>query len=141
MSEQNKTACRAFVADVVNARALDALDLYVASDYVDHATLRGLPPTRDGLRDSLAAVFAAFPDYRYDVESWVAEGDMVVARGIGSGTMRGGFLGMPPTGRDYRVLEVHICRMRDGQMVEHWGLQDVQSQMAQLGLMPAAATT
>jgi predicted ester cyclase len=41
----------------------------------------------------------AFPDLRVQLEDAVAEGDKVVARFTTTGTHRGAFMGLPPTGR------------------------------------------
>ena len=43
---------------------------------------------------------------------------------------------MPATGRSYEVNSIHIVRVADGKVAEHWGMVDAGGMMAQLGLMP-----
>ena len=54
-----------------------------------------------------------------------------------SGTMKGEFAGMKPTGKSATWDEVHIVRMKDGKAVEHWAV-DQLGMLQQLGLAPAA---
>ena len=79
-----------------------------------------------------AMMFAAFPDGRHILEEAIAEGDKVVTRGIFSGTHQGELMGIPPTGKPVRFSVVHIDRVVDGKLVEHWGQADVFSMMQQL---------
>ena len=52
---------------------------------------------------------------------------------------------MPPSGKTYEISEIHIFRLRDGKVIEHWHQFDQMGMMKQLGAMPesggsAAAT-
>ena len=69
----------------------------------------------------------------------VAEGDLVAYRATLSGTHRGELLGMPPTGRAFRVQHMHMLRMRDGRACEHWAVRDDLGMLQQLGIIPAPA--
>ncbi|MCC6315980.1 MAG: ester cyclase, partial [Thermomicrobiales bacterium] len=40
----------------------------------------------------------------------------------------------PPSGRRFTMKEMHINRVRDGQMVEHWGVSDSLKMRQDLGL-------
>ena len=42
---------------------------------------------------------SAFPDFKATVEDILAEGDKVVVRQTWSGTQKGEWMGVPPTGR------------------------------------------
>jgi predicted ester cyclase len=62
----------------------------------------------------------------------IAEGDRVAARLTTSAKHTGTFMGIDPSGRRYSIDEIHIFRIRDGQLVEHWHAFDTASLMAQL---------
>jgi predicted ester cyclase len=60
----------------------------------------------------------------------------VVVRLTASATHTGEFMGMPPSGRRYTIGEIHIFRVRDGLIVEHWHQFDQLGMMRQLGATP-----
>ena len=81
----------------------------------------------------------AFPDLRMMPEDLIASGDKVVARVRATGTHKGAFMGMSPTGRRVDVPLIDIIRFdNDGRALEHWGVFDQLTMMQQLGAIPAA---
>lgn len=80
---------------------------------------------------------AAFPDLHVTVEDMVAEGDKVVARVTMSGTHKGEFMGIAPTGKQITVGIIEILRIAGGKVVEHWNVVDSLGMMQQLGAVPA----
>ena len=81
-------------------------------------------------------MFSAFPDGRHILEEVIAEGDKVVTRGTFSGTHQGELMGIPPTGKPVKFSVVHIDRIVDGKIVEHWGQGDTFAMMQQLDVIP-----
>ena len=92
----------------------------------------------EGFADLVRTLRRGFPDLRLEVEDIIAEGDRVVVRTWFTGTNDGPFAG-PPTGRSIRMAQIHIFRVRDGKVAEHWACMVELGGMTQLGLMPAAA--
>ena len=68
----------------------------------------------------------------------IAERDEVAARLTSSATQTGEMMGMPASGKRYTIGEIHIFRIRDGKMAEHWHYYDAMGQMKQLGAMPGS---
>ena len=83
-----------------------------------------------------------------DVKMWMAPG---AAPAAGSGTaentwaldgrwleqrFNGTFMGMPATNKRYSIEELHLFRIADGRVAEHWHQGDMVGMMRQLGLMP-----
>ena len=62
----------------------------------------------------------------------VAEGDRVVIRFTSTGTHRGAFAGIAPTGRKVTIQEVAIFRVVGGKIVEQWGQPDLNGLLEQL---------
>jgi steroid delta-isomerase-like uncharacterized protein len=89
------------------------------------------------LKQVWAVLLRAFPDLHVAVEDVIAEGDKVVCRNTATGTHRGEYRGLPPTGKSVRYNEIFIFRFIDGRIAEIWGVVDVASQMRQLGAIPA----
>ena len=79
-----------------------------------------------------AARLAGLPDLRVEVETAVADGDRAAASFVYSGTHTGPLLGVDPTGRRLRFTSCDIFAVRDGLIVEHWGMGDIAGILAQL---------
>ena len=124
--------------DLINAGDIEGFGGNLADDFVEHEETPGLAPTRDGVKAFFGMQLAAFPDLRMDVEDVVANGDKVVARVRFTGTHRGGFMGMPATGKNVDVQLIDVFRFgADGLVHEHWGVLDALAMMQQLGVVPA----
>ena len=76
--EANKKLVRTLIDDVMNKRQLDAVDRFLAPDFVEHNP--NLPQGREGRKQFAAAVHAGFSDYRGEIVEILAEGDKVVVR-------------------------------------------------------------
>jgi steroid delta-isomerase-like uncharacterized protein len=90
--------------------------------------------------DAFMQVFlTAFPDAQISVADSFGAGDMVASRWTITGTHRGDFQGVPPTGRPITMAGVDISRVVDGKIAEHWAQFDVLAVMQQIGAIPAPA--
>lgn len=121
---------------------LELADELIAPECVDHGAESG--PSGDGrssegsgpdgIRGIVQWLRGAFPDLSYEVEDSFGDGDRVALRCRVSGTHQGEFLGRPGTGRRFAVEHIHLYRVRDGQIAEHWAARDDVGMMRQLGL-------
>ena len=136
-SEENKTLGRRIV-EAINSGNLTTIDEVFAPGYVDRTPFPGSTPDREGYKQSLTEFRAAFPDFRYTIDDEIVAGDKLVHRLTGRGTQKGEFQGVPATGKQATWSEIHIGRVVNGKVVEHWGLLDQLGMMQQLGLAPAA---
>jgi steroid delta-isomerase-like uncharacterized protein len=134
--QSNKQFIRRFMDEVINAHDLAAIDRFAAPDFLEHVPFPGQGPGREGLRDAVGMFLAAFPDLQWRTDEQVAEGDTVVSRFTWTGTQRGAFLGVPPTGRRVQVWGVVIDVVRDGVFVESRIIMDTLGLMQQLGAIP-----
>jgi steroid delta-isomerase-like uncharacterized protein len=98
--------------------------------------LPGQQQGREGLKDVIGGMRAAFPDIHWVIDEMVAEGDKVVSRFTWTGTHRARFLGIPSTGRKVTVKGVVIDRLADGKMADSRILMDTLGMMQQLGVIP-----
>jgi steroid delta-isomerase-like uncharacterized protein len=106
-----------------------------AADVLIHLPL---PVPSTGVRaltDLFAMLHDAFPDLHITVEDTIAEGDKVVGRNSLTGTHRGDYMGLSPTGKRVVYSEIFIFRFAEGQIAEIWGVVDVVAQLRQLGVL------
>ena len=66
------------------------------------------------------------------VEAMVAGGDKVAASFAYSGTHKGTYFGIAPTGKALRFTSCDIFRVQGGKIAEHWGMGDIAGVLAQL---------
>jgi len=135
-AEENRAVIHRFLEELFNGRDLDAIDRYIAEDYVDHVIPPGIPPTRDGFKQFVGSFFTGLPDFHYTIDDVIATEDRVAVRLTAQGTQEGEFMGIPPTGKRATWSEIHIGRMQDGKIVEHWGQIDNIGMLQQLGVIP-----
>jgi steroid delta-isomerase-like uncharacterized protein len=133
MPEQNKQVVEQFIQALFSRGELTAVDEYLAPDFVDHnPTVPGQAGDRESMRSAGQVFRAAFPDWQSTVDDLLADGDKVVERFTASGTHRGQLMGRDPTGRRVTLGGINIFRLRDGKIVERWGVLDRLALMQQL---------
>jgi predicted ester cyclase len=141
MTTYLKTKFDRIPLEILNQGKLELIDELYAPDFVERTPQPVLAPTREGFKQFVTALRTAFPDIRYTVEDTIEAGDKLVTRVTASGTMRGEFAGMPPTGKHATWTEIHIARVVNEHIVEHWGLVQELGMMVQLGIIPAPGRT
>src|SRR5215469_3307851 len=116
--QENIAVVGRFMEEVINQGNLDAADEIVAEDFVELDPLPGQRQGREGLKEVIGMLRAAFPDIHWVVDETIAAGEKVVTRFTWTGTHRGPFLGIPATGRNVRVKGVVIDRLSGGRMAD-----------------------
>ena len=137
-TEQNKALVRRMVEEIFNRGNMSLADEFLAPDFVEREELPpGIPSGREGVIQLTAMLHSAFPDFKATIDDIIAEGDKVVIRQTWSGTHKGEFMGVPPTGKSVSFGVLDIIRVAGGKFVEHWGQMDSMGMMQQLGAIPA----
>ena len=133
--EGNKALVRRFVDEIFVQGRPEAVEELVADDFVSH-TWRSTGDGKGDLKRAIERLSTALADSRFAVEDMIAEGDRVAVRLTAGATQVGELMGLPPSGKSYSIGEIHIFRIRDGKVVEHWHHYDQLGMMRQLGAMP-----
>ena len=137
MSHQATETVKQFYQTVFQSGDTAAASHFMADEFVDHAPWPGHPPTRAGFQAGTEEMRAAFPDLAIRPVMIFAEEDKVAAAVRISGTQHGEFMGHKGTGRAFEIDGVDILRVKNGKLLEHWGVIDIQQMLAQLRLSPA----
>jgi steroid delta-isomerase-like uncharacterized protein len=132
-AEENKELVRRYTREVFDDGNIDAVDRYLAPDFYNHVT--GRSGSEDFKR--LAADLRDARGSANVIDMMVAEGDLVVAlmtitRTLHKELQAFGFT-FPASGQSYSVKHVHIYRVVDGKIREHWAVRDDVSMLRQLG--------
>lgn len=132
-TESNEAVARRFIAEIFDAGRVDAVDRLVTADFVSH----GLPGSGPGvMKAAIARVAPALSEGRHEVKDIFGEGDRVAVRLTSTAVQSGEFMGTPATGKRYTIEEIHLFRIVDGRVAEHWHQGDMLGMMKQLGAMP-----
>ena len=137
MTTDNATLVREMVETVLNRKDLNALDQYVAENFIELDSAPGQGPGREGLRQVFAGLFESFPDMHWTIEEQIADNDKVVSRFTWTATHSGPFAGIPATGDALKVKSVVIEHFADGMVTDSRILSDELGVLHQLGVIPA----
>ncbi len=138
LEEKNKALLRRFVEEMVNQGNMAVAPELVASDFIELDPFPGQAPGRAGLIESIERLRTAFPDLIWRIEEMVAEGEKVASLHSWSGTHRGEFLGIAPTGKRVRMSCTIFDTYEDGKLKKSRLVMNVLSLLQQLGTMPEA---
>ena len=137
-TEQNKVLVRRYF-DALNRHDIDAAAELLASDLVNHAAVPEAQGAA-GFRVIMSKLLEAFPDQQVRCEDIIAEGDRVVCRVAVTGTNTGPLsfsrFPLPATGKSVATESIHVMRLEDGKVVEHWAGRDDIGMLRQLGHLP-----
>jgi predicted ester cyclase len=94
----------------------------------------------DTYRAWFANLFAAFPDFRFEILDVVAEGEQAAVRWHATGTFDGTarFEGMDPTGAKVDLTGFDLLTIRDGKIHRNDAYMNGVQMMQQLGALPPA---
>ena len=87
----------------------------------------------EGFKQFGNAFFSAFPDGRHVFEYVVADEENVVTIGTYQGSHKGEMQGISPTNAKLKLPVMHLDRVVNGKIVEHYGLANEVDLMRQLG--------
>ena len=119
MSELNKALVRRYYDEVLNQRRLQVFDELASPNFVSYLT-SGDYINLQVYKQAIAGSLAAMPDLQVSIQDQIAEGDKVVTRWMVKGTPQVEFAGIKPTGKALTITAIHIHRVQDGKLVEHW---------------------
>jgi len=133
--EENKAIVRRF-NQAYNRRNSVIFDELIAEDFVDHT--HGIQG-REDYKQLFIATFQGFPDWHESIETIIAEGDMVWAHILATGThtKEHDLFGIQfaPTGKKVTLSAVAIWRIIDGKIAESREVDDGVDFLRNLGLI------
>ncbi|MBW4579704.1 MAG: ester cyclase [Tildeniella nuda ZEHNDER 1965/U140] len=134
LTEQNKALVRQFYKAFDDRKMDQALEL-LAPNFVAHLAGVAEPLDGEGFKEFGMSFYSAFSHGQHRFDEVIIADDKVVTCGTFTATHLGEFQGLPPTGKQVRLSIMHIDRVADGKIVEHWGQGDALGLMQQLGIV------
>jgi steroid delta-isomerase-like uncharacterized protein len=75
---------------------------------------------------------AALPDLKWEIKEVLIAGDRIIVRGEASGTPSGTFLGIPASGKSFKIMSIDIHTVKDGKIKRSYHVEDWATAMRQL---------
>jgi len=133
--EKNKQVIREFTRIFKNEHNVDGVAHLFDPKFVQHFRMP-VPAGFEGLRQVGIIMNGAFPDVVVTEEDLIAAGDKVVERSSAAATNKGAMMGTPPSNKRVKWSEIHIYRLQDGKIVEHWAEVSMMELLQQIGALP-----
>jgi len=125
-------------AATLSAHDIEGFATLFDDNYVNHQASAAAPPPppnvtpKQGTITFFNARLTGLPDLKVTIEAVVADKDHVAASFVYTGTHKGTYFGIAPTGRSLRFTSCDIFRVQNERIVEHWGMGDIAGVLAQL---------
>jgi steroid delta-isomerase-like uncharacterized protein len=134
--QENKQVVRQFF-DLLDRHDTESMGQLLVSSTNYSFHIGGMPSPVDWNEHKrlLIDVNNAFPDLHHEIVDMVAEGDKVAIRLSVTGTHKGEFQDIPPTGKKLSLEEMGFITIIDGKITEGWISADTTGLMQQLGVL------
>ena len=124
--------------DAIASRDVDLIASQHAPDCEHVSQLAGSTVKgREAIGKLYDAWFKGFPDFVLTSEELLIDGDRVIQVATQSGTDTGGFMGLPSTGKPFRIPVVWLFTVKDNQFVHVRPIYDFTGTLLQIGVLKA----
>jgi predicted ester cyclase len=132
-TDLNKAIVKRFNHEGIAQGNADTLNELLAPDFIN----RSAPAGQENGPQSMVYFFLhilqpAFTDLQVEIYDQVAEGEQVTTRKAIKGQHTGELLGVAPTHRPVTIDVIDIYHLREGRLVEHWGITTLPTVLAEL---------
>lgn len=127
-----KSIARKFVEEAYGKGNADSIEKVLARDYVCHDPIMGDLDV-NALKNQVKAFTKAFPDAANQVLTVIAEGDLVAVHWRFTGTHKGSYIGIEPTGKRITLDGFSFLRFDNDRIAEEWDQYNLFRLLRQVG--------
>ena len=137
MSAEENIAIMKRVFQAFNDRDMSIIPQITAPGFVRHELAGGFGDTEgaEGVRNLYQQALQAIPDFQMKMDDIFATDTHVAVRFTVSGTHKGEFLGVAPTGKKVEYCQINLYCFQEGKCTESWQLMDVAGFLRQVGAL------
>ena len=133
MNTDYKSLVKDYIELVLNAGDISLIPKYVSPDYVEIYNNKKYSVGIEGAKDHIIGVRNNYPDIKLSINQQIAEGEWVATCYTMSGTHKGSWMGIKPTGKEIMVTGVNMDKIVDGKIVEHGGAANMFEGLLDIG--------
>jgi len=115
--------------ETLNAHEFHRMDEFIHDQTLHH----GQPGTRDDVIADLESIVDAVPDFQWEVQELIVNGNRLAVRAVNRGTPIRDWLGVAPNGEPFEIIEYALYQVRDGRFVQMSNLHDAEALKRQMG--------
>ena len=124
------------VHHAMTARDAAALaSLHAETSVMESRTAGGSVTGRSAIAQVYETWFRGFPDLVVTYDDLLVDGDRAAQLMTVSGTDTGGFLGLPPTGKPFRIPALWLWTVKDHLVVHSRPIYDFTGLLVQIGVL------
>ena len=135
IEEENKACIRIIAEEVFNKGNLAVVDEHIAANWVYLGPAGDYKGT-EGFKQMVSGMRTIFPDIHFTVDDMIGEGNKLAVRYTWTGTFKGKFGDIEPTGKQVKVSFAYFYRFEDGKEAEVMGFGDTLSLYQQMDISP-----
>ena len=121
----------------IKQRDLEAVVALASDDCVVESMTKGGLSGRAGIRALFHEWLTAFPDMAVHAQETIVDGDRGVLVLTLAGTDLGGFMGLPATGKSFRLSAVMMLTVAEHTIVRYRSVYDFTGLLVQVGILKA----
>ncbi len=106
-----------------------------AEDGVVESPIFGIVRGRAAIEGSYAAFFRAFPDFVFDMQALIVDGEHVVQLFKLHATHSSEMFGLPATNRQFTIQGALVHQMKDGHIAHERRIYDFTGMLVQIGVL------
>jgi ketosteroid isomerase-like protein len=138
MTRQQVTSILARREQALSRRDVAGLAALYSNDAViESPTAGGTVRGRAAIEEVSRTWFTGFRDVTFTAGTVLIDGECAVWIGEVRGTDTGGFMGLAPTGKPFRLPMVLLCTVKDGLIVHEQRIYDFTGVLMQIGVLKA----
>lgn len=139
MLEDNKKLIQRYYSQMWNLWDFSLADEILSETFAFRGSIGIATQGRNGFKEYMKTIRAAFPDFSNTIEDLIAEANKVVAVLTYTGTHHGTIFGVAPTGKRIQYAGTAIFQIEGDQVVSGWVLADRLELLLQLGFIVPSA--
>lgn len=134
---RNKTLVRNYINNVLNTGDTSKISEYLNEDYSEYNKGRLKKIGIKGAIDHVTGVRETYPDLKLTIDKQFCEGEWVVTCYTMTGTHKGEWMGITPTGKKIEVTGVNINKIVNGKIAEHGGATNLLEPLLKINAVKA----
>jgi steroid delta-isomerase-like uncharacterized protein len=136
MSTERKRILQTIIDEIWNKGNVEVIDKFYTPNFKNHHP--NIPEVSDfaSFKKWVVEVHKTLPDFHATIEDMIAEEDKIAVRWTVTGTQKGEFMGIPPTGKKVRFEGMTVYRFEGDKVAEMWWVSNEIAILRQLGVFP-----